>query len=128
MMQAYNQTLYDPPAPIADVILRNPESGETLYNVRMLIDTGADVSLLPRSSLELTGLLVSLDEQYELMGFDGHQSVSSVVWAEVIFLGKTFRGKYLLIDHECGVLGRDILNYLSLLFDGPNLNWKEVKG
>lgn len=43
------------------------------------------------------------------------------------FLNKTFRGRFLLIDQDWGVLGRDILNLISLLLDGPNLNWKEQR-
>jgi len=45
----------------------------------------------------------------------------------MIFLNRTFRGRFLLIDQEWGVMGRDILNLVSLLLDGPNLTWSEHK-
>ena len=41
------------------------------------------------------------------------------------FLGKTFRGQFLLVDGWHGVLGRNILNNLSILFDGPSQKWME---
>jgi len=32
---------------------------------------------------------------------------------------------HLLTDAEVGVIGRDILNHLRLLLDGPAMNWEE---
>ena len=36
-------------------------------------------------------------------------------------------GRFLLTDQEWGLIGRDVLNHVSLLFDGPGLNWSEQK-
>jgi len=38
---------------------------------------------------------------------------------------KVFRGRFLMIDQNWGVVGRDILNLVSLLLDGPRLTWRE---
>ena len=62
---------------------------------------------------------------YELMGFDGSRSLARAVRLHLEFLGKTFRGQFLLTDQEWGFMGRDVLNHLSLAFDGPRLIWKE---
>jgi len=35
--------------------------------------------------------------------------------------------RFLIAEQNQGVLGRDILNLLSLVFDGPNLFWEERK-
>lgn len=43
-------------------------------------------------------------------------------------LGRTFRGQFLVIDEEVGVLGRNILNALALLLDGPQQTWSEYSG
>jgi hypothetical protein len=43
----------------------------------------------------------------------------------VLFLQRAFRGRYLLIAEERGIMGRDILNHLSLLLDGPRQQWAE---
>ena len=42
-MPAYNVVLFDPPAPVAQVKLRNFHNGLFLDDVQMLLDTGADV-------------------------------------------------------------------------------------
>ena len=114
---------FDPPAPIANVTLRNPETRKSIFNVPMLIDTGADITLVPSSTLDQLALRVDTDKQYELVGFDGSISFSLPICLELIFLKQTYRGQFLLIDHHQGILGRNILNTLSLIFDGPNLIW-----
>jgi hypothetical protein len=43
----------------------------------------------------------------------------------MIFLARAFRGRYLLIDGDHGILGRDVLNHLVLLLNGPEEQWTE---
>lgn len=70
-MQAYDAERFDPPAPLAFIVVRSEELGIFVPNVPMLLDTGADVSLLPRS---LFTAVISLDaKQYELEAFDGNK-------------------------------------------------------
>jgi hypothetical protein len=54
-MPAYDTTLFDPPAPLARVTIRHPLSGTTVSDVPMLLDTGADVTLLPQASSNSLG-------------------------------------------------------------------------
>ena len=46
-MQAYDAARFDPPAPLALVTVRSEQLGVVIHAVPMLLDTGADVSLLP---------------------------------------------------------------------------------
>ncbi len=46
-MPNYDASHYDPPAPVAQVTLRDPANGALLPNVLLLVDTGADITLLP---------------------------------------------------------------------------------
>lgn len=126
-MPTYDANLFDPPAPLAQVILRNPQNSNTSPDVPMLLDSGADVTLIPSASANQIGLTDDADTIYELMGFDGSISLVSVIRLEMLFLNKKFRGRFLLIDQEWGVLGRDILNLVSLSLDGPNLTWHEQR-
>jgi hypothetical protein len=95
-----------------------------IVDVLMLIDSGADITLLPKASVDSLGI-ESSGTSYELIGFDGTKSASVAVRAELLFLRKIFRGQFLIIDQEIGILGRDILNNVSLLLDGPRLTWEE---
>jgi hypothetical protein len=62
-----------------------------------------------------------------LKGFDGNVSVARVVEVDLLFLRRAFKGRFLLIDQEWGLIGRDVLNHVSLLFDGLHLDWSEQK-
>ncbi|MCB8986770.1 MAG: aspartyl protease family protein [Ardenticatenaceae bacterium] len=126
-MPAYDATLFDPPAPLARVTLRNPQNADSVSDVPMLLDSGADVTLIPSTTANELGLTADADTVYELMGFDGSTSLASVVQREMLFLNKTFRGRFLLIDQEWSVLGRDTLNLVSLLLNGPNLTLDEQR-
>lgn len=126
-MPAYDASLFNPPAPLARVTLRNQDNGNVVSDVPMLLDTGADVTLIPQSSVNQLGLDIDPNEGYELMAFDGSTSIAQVVRVDLILLRRVFRGRFLITDQECGIIGRDILNHLSLVFDGPGLNWTEGK-
>src|SRR5581483_10224117 len=106
-MQAYDHARFDPPAPLALVTVKSDELGVFIADVPMLIDTGADVSLLPRS--QVAGLVSPGAWHYELEGFDGTRTTAPAATAELKCLGKSFRGQFLLIDGWHGVLGRNIL-------------------
>jgi len=65
----YSET-YHPPAPIARIKLRNSETLETIADVPMLLDTGADITLLPKSFCDKIGVEISKTESLELEGFN----------------------------------------------------------
>jgi hypothetical protein len=54
-MPSYDALHYDPPAPIAQVALRAPD-GATVSDVHLLLYTGADATLLPRSAIARLGI------------------------------------------------------------------------
>src|SRR5262245_4063669 len=116
-MPNYDTAQYQPPAPVEQITLRNPDTGATWSDVPFLLDTGADVSLVPQASLQQLGLVVALNRQYERVGFDGNRSTAPVVRLELLFCRRTFRGEFLLIDQDQAILGRNILNAVPLLLD-----------
>lgn len=73
-MPAYDASLFNPPAPLAKVALRN-SGGDVASNVPMLMDSGADVTFVPRASLEQIRLSGEAREGYEVMAFDGRTSL-----------------------------------------------------
>jgi hypothetical protein len=123
-MPDYDATLFTPPAPLAKVILRNQQTGAIVKDVPMLIDSGSDATLLPQAFVDRISVDANQNESYELMGFDGSISTARAVQLDLIFLDRAFKGRFLLLNQEWGLIGRDILNHVSLLFDGPNLSWR----
>ena len=88
-------------------------------DVEVLLDSGADVTLLPQAAASQLGPAANLEQRCELIGFDGSRSFARVVFLDLILLGKAFRGRYLLTDDPCGILGRDVLNHLSIAWMVP---------
>ena len=93
----------------------------------MLLDSGADVTLLPQECVNQLQIPIDPSQTYELTGFDGTRSTAIAVHLDLIFLGLTFRGRFLMIDQPDGVLGRNILNHLKVSFNGPRLLWETVE-
>ena len=124
-MPHYNASHFDPPAPLAQVTLRDMSTGATVPDVLLLIDTGADITLLPPPAVERLGVVPLANQQYVLRGFDGSTSLAPVVVVDMLFLRRAFRGRYLVIEAERGIFGRDILNHMTVLLDGPQQEWLE---
>lgn len=79
------------------------------------------------SAIHRLGLYLDNNKQYELVGFNGSTSFVPVVQLAMSFAGRTFRGQFLLIDQNYGIIGRNILNAVPLLLDGPCLAWELAK-
>jgi predicted aspartyl protease len=126
-MPAYDGARFQPPAPVATVTVSNPATGTAGADVPMLLDTGADVSLVPEAVVRQIGVAPIPGRQYQLVAFDGSMSLASVVQLELVFCRRTFRGQFLLTEQDSGILGRNVLNALSLLLDGPRLLWDEYR-
>jgi hypothetical protein len=116
---------FHPPAPTALVTLYDPSTGASLPGVPLLLDIGSDVTLVPRAAIERLGVAPETDPSIELVGFDGTRSLAPLARRLVSLLRRAYRGRYMLVDGESGILGRVILNQLVLLFDGPRQQWSE---
>lgn len=124
-MPTYDRERFDPPAPVARVDVRNPETGETAAAVLMVIDSGADATLLPRPVVDALEI-PRLEQRYRLEAFDGTRSEGEAVRAQIGFLGRSFTGQFLVGEGDVGVLGRNVLNRVRVLLDGPAETWEEV--
>ncbi|MCZ2121568.1 MAG: retropepsin-like domain-containing protein [Anaerolineales bacterium] len=109
------------------LIRQRPATGACLSNIPMLIDTGADATLIPQESVEQLEIEVEEDSLFEVQGFDGEIKWIKMAKLELVFLKKKFTGQFLLIDQPMGILGRNILNSVSITFNGPRNKWDESK-
>ena len=88
----------------------------------MLLDTGADISALPKGVVDALALPAG-DRTYEVMAYDNTVQECSTVRGEVVFMRGHFKGQFIVVDQHVGVLGRNILNHLVVTLDGPGLEW-----
>ena len=122
-MSTYDAVWFTPPAPVARVRLRNLETRAEVHDVPMLLDSGADVSLVPHTYVAQLGIPIDLEQRYEVVGFNGAASTATVVRLELRLQERTFRGQFLLTDQAWGILGRNTLNNIVVSLDGPRLTW-----
>ena len=73
---------------MALVTLRNGTNGATVSDVPMLLDSGADVTLIPRQSVIQLNVEIDQTSSFELAGFDERTSASAAVTLDLIFLQK----------------------------------------
>lgn len=122
-MPAYDSERYSPAAAVATVSVRDLASGAGVDEVSMVLDSGADISALPRAVVDALTLAVG-DRAYEVMAYDNTVRECPTVRAEVVFMRGHFKGQFIVLDQDDGVLGRNILNHFIVTLDGPSLEWK----
>ena len=116
----------EPPAPTAQVTFARVAAGPdaTRIQAQMLIDTGADISLIPRAVVDAINATPT-GRTMEVRSFDGHTSARPVV-AALMHLGKYKMTVEFLVHDEgetTGIIGRNILNLLYVVLDGPTGVW-----
>ena len=122
-MPRYDDRFFSPPAPLAAATIIDPTGGGHVEEVPMLVDTGSDVTFLPLWAVAELGITADPQRQYEVSGFGGSIEQYPVVHVHLAFEGKTFRGQFLVADQTWGVVGRNVINCLRLVLDGPRWSW-----
>ncbi|WP_146140950.1 hypothetical protein [Haliangium sp. UPWRP_2] len=123
-MTKYDSVYHQPPAPVAWVAIENPDTDERATGIPVLIDSGADSTLLPEKIIGQLGLSLNPDKAIELADFEGTGNrIKHPAAAVVVLEGLRFKGDYLFAECEIGVLGRNILNHLIFELNGPSLTW-----
>lgn len=110
---------FSPPAPIIEVGFSHALANTPALTIWALVDSGADVTILPLSLLKQSG--ASYVEQRSLRGVVGkavivHRYLAAVHIAGIIIRQVRIAGH---ADLKEAMIGRDILNQLTILLDGP---------
>jgi predicted aspartyl protease len=123
-MPRYEARVNAPAAAIAVVAIRDAVTGTQINNISMLLDSGADMSVIPLQVARALNLQPV--KRYEVEDFEGKSHTLEAFRARVEFERHEFIGVYLVDDQPTGIIGRDILNDVKLLLDGPNQAWELV--
>jgi predicted aspartyl protease len=113
----FNRNL-SPPMPVLDVVLRNDLADLSIGPMEALVDTGADGTVVPVTYLrEIKAPVVGRARLHYHLGVrDVVLHIADVQIGELVF-----PGQIIVADREGRelILGRDVLNCLCLLIDGP---------
>jgi hypothetical protein len=116
----YDEQQFAPAAPVFPMRLSHPARATPVLDVPAQVDTGADVTAVPLSTLQQ----LQADQSGDLVisSYDGSFAHVPVFAIRLeLPTGQWGRLNALGIDSEHVLLGRDVLNLLRLLLDGPAL-------
>ena len=116
MKVPYNTSI-NPPAPFLPVRISNLADVEPV-SLQAQVDTGADITAIPAQLIDRLGLVPA--DEIEVEGYDGHRSAIYCYDVILHIDGLRVVGLSTIAFAEDHVLlGRDILNLLRVLLDGP---------
>ena len=112
---------YFPPAPILEIQLSTPDSAPLNETLSAMIDTGGDITLVPIKYLEDIAA-PELDE-VRLRSHWGEQIMTTTYLVDITLATGLLPGVEVVGDlHGQEILlGRNVLNKVLLLLDGPHL-------
>jgi predicted aspartyl protease len=113
---AYDSRL-DPPAPVVPVRVAG-RIGEDAAMLSMLVDTGADATLVPTRIVHRLGLPAV--DVVAVSGVDGLKQRATVHLASVE-VGELRVSARIIAYADEAILGRDALNQAIVTLDGPSL-------
>ena len=114
----YDDITNDPPAPFLSIRISHPARPDAPLDLRAKVDTGADISALPNDIVNALRLAPS--GELRVAGYDGQPTTVTVYAARVTLPdGQRGRLNVLTVPTEYALLGRDLVNHLRLLLDGP---------
>lgn len=123
MSYPYNTIGFLVPAPALNISVRNKHLNKEEHNVLFLIDSGSDYSSMPKGMA--TKLSLQPHDFVTSMDFDNQpHDEKPLYYADLKFQNFNFDDIQVdEINHNFGLIGRDILNQLKLVLDGQSLTF-----
>jgi predicted aspartyl protease len=112
-------TTYSPPIPALDITLQTPDEERSLGPLVAILDTGADITMVPLKLLEKIKA-PELDE-VRVRSHWGDYNTFTTYMVSIKFGNEVLSGVEVVGDlysSNEAILGRDVLNKLLLLIDG----------
>jgi len=110
---------YDPAAPAVEIEVRGPGLNSKVMRLTALIDSGADATMLPIQVLRAVGAK-HVETRY-IRGVTGARQLAETYLALIQIGPHTVptTNAIALTRAEGVILGRDVLNHLVVILDGP---------
>lgn len=115
-MQVPYDRSYDPPAPTVSLLIAAPGSEETPVLVTALVDSGADLCVLPAALARQLGL--PLTDVLRVAGVGGAMRNASVHAADIVLAGRRELVEVVALGDE-PLVGRNLLRSFVATLDGP---------
>ena len=114
-----HQQAYTPPIPALEIGLEDPDGEQTIGPLTAVLDTGADISLIPITLLEQ--IKAPEQDEVRLRSHWGEATPFTTYLISIQVGAETLPGIEVVGDlyGQEVLLGRDVLNKLLLLIDGP---------
>jgi len=121
---SYNRAI-DPAAPYLSILVTNPYQLILQNTLEAKLDTGADVTALP--AISISNLALSQANWLEVSGFASESEFVPTYEARVEVAGQAIHLEVVAYSENYALLGRDFLNHLRLLLDGPAQTLEALK-
>ncbi|MBI3360126.1 MAG: hypothetical protein HY023_03345 [Chloroflexi bacterium] len=108
-----------PPAPFVAIAVAHPLRRNAFQSTSAKLDTAADITALPIAQVQ--ALALPQKRLLEVTGFDNRLAAVPTYDAIIEVAPIRVRLEAIAIAEEYALLGRDVLNLLRLLLDGPAL-------
>jgi len=126
MAWKYDKKEYKVPAPVAEVVVTNPRTGNQQLVSDCLVDTGSDVCWLRKRDIDELGTTTNTIKFAAVSGGPregyGTHRLTLDIW------GRTFDKVWVMAlkpESIIGpILGRDVINKLDLTFRGPDRGYE----
>ena len=120
-MYPYDERQFVPPAPVIEVEVTS-RPGDEAHRVLMQLDSGSDISCVPKGVCDK--LVATRFGRVNVRGYSGSFREAKTYFFNVGFARQMFSHVEMLpIEGTIGLIGRDVLNEISVCFDGRQLLW-----
>jgi len=113
----YKTDGFNPPAPVLEVSLSLPITSGDIIKVPALLDSGADMTVIPRNVVQQ--LQLKYVDEISAIGYDGIAKKAFVYSTKIIIdrVGN-FIIRVITSENDHALIGRDILNRWSVFLRG----------
>jgi len=107
-----------PPAPYLDIQVAPAGEIDRSISCRAKLDSGASLTVIPLALADDLELLVT--DYVDVRAYDGHITTRPIYEVDIIIGSRVFSNVLVTSSHRMNVLlGRDVMNRLRLVLDGP---------